>query len=611
MRWKGIIFLVVIFAILVALSFLFTDKWIESKLEETASGLNGAKVEIDNLSFSIFGPELRWDRLQVTDPKNTMINMVESGFCEFKMEFLPLLSNKVIIENIQLSDLRTNTDRENDGAISKEERIVISQPNYVKETVSKLRKRIEDTPALQLAGQVKSANVDSILAILNITSVKKIDSLQKNLTGKYDTWYKELTNLDYGKDLKTIEQKVKSFDVKKLKSIEDYRSALNNVEQINSTISSVSKDFQNKKKSLQSDLSNLKSGVSVVDDWVAADYKSALSMAKIPEINTQNMAEMIFGERVVGQFSQYLGYVGEARSYANKLKSDEPEKQDPPRLKGQDIYFYNQHARPDFWIKNIDLSGQTENQIHLSGFVQNIVSDQRQIGAPTEFDIKGSSDEGASVELTGSLNYLEEIPQEKFNVYYAGFSLANTKISDSDLLPNKVKKGTGKVESSVNLSGDNIEGKVKFTGQNLEFDLSQQGKPKNKIEEIIQSIVKSISTLDLVMSIQGKGDDLKFRINSNLDDLFVKKMNAILSGEVAAAKKKLKSKIDAEVNKYKNKLNNMISAKEKMIQSEIKKYEDMINKQKELVNKKKKEIEDKIKKEQSKQLNKVKDLLKF
>ena len=195
MRWKGIIFLVVMFAIIVALSFVFTDQWLESQLEETASGLHGAKVEFDNLDFSIFGPELKWDRLQVTDPKNTMKNMIESGFCEFKMEFLPLLSKKVIIENIQLSELRTNTDRETDGAISKEERIVISQPNYVKETVNKLKKRVEETPALQLAGQVKSANVDSILSILNITSVKKIDSLQKNLTGKYDTWYKVKQNL--------------------------------------------------------------------------------------------------------------------------------------------------------------------------------------------------------------------------------------------------------------------------------------------------------------------------------------------------------------------------------------------------------------------------------
>jgi uncharacterized protein (TIGR03545 family) len=615
MRWKGVIFLVVVFAIIIVLSFIFTDVWLESQLEQTASGLNGAKVEIDNLDFSIFGPKLNWDRIQITDPKNTMKNMVESGFCEFKMEFFPLLSKKVIIENIQLSGLKTNTDRETDGAISKEERIVISQPNYVKETVNKLKKRVEETPTFQLARQVKSANVDSILSILNITSVKKIDSLQKELTGKYDTWYKEFTNLDYDKDLKAIEQKVKSFDVNKLKGIEDYRNALNNVEQINATINSVNKDFQNKKNSLQNDLSNLKSGISVVDNWVAADYKKALSMAKLPEINTKNIGEMIFGQNVLGQFNQYLGYVAEARNYANKLKSDKPEKQKPPRLKGQDIYFYNKYARPNFWIQKIDLSGQTENGINLSGLVKNIVSDQRQIGATTEIDIKGAGEKGAKVELTGSLNYLEEVPKENFNVSYAGFSLANTKISESKFLPSKVQKGLGSVESTVNLSGDNIEGKVKFVGQKLQFDLSNQPKPKNKLDEIIQSIVKSIDMLDVIMVISGKGSDLKFRINSNLDDLFVKKMKAILGDEIAAAKKKLQEKIDKEVIKYKTQLTGMIAEKENMIRSEIKKYEDMIDEQKQAIESKKKEIEDKIKKEQGKQVDKakdkVKDLLKF
>ena len=579
-------------------------------MEKTASGLNGAKVEIDNLDFSFIGPRLSWDRLQITDPQKTMKNMVESGFCEFEMEFFPLLSKKVIIENIQLSGLRTNTDRESDGAIDKEDRIIISQPNYVKETVNQLKKKVQETPVLQLAGQIKSANVDSILAILNITSIKKIDSLQKNLAAKYETWQKELTNLGYEKELEEIEQKVKSFDVKKLKGIEDYRSALNNVDKINSTISSVSKDFSNKKNNLQSDLSGLKSGITVVDDWVAADYKKALSMAKLPEINTKNMGQMIFGEMITGQFSQYLGYVGEARAYANKLKSDEPEKQSPPRLKGQDIYFYNQYARPDFWIKNIDLSGQTENHINLSGVVKNVVSDQRQIGFPTEIEVKGAGERGAKVEITGLLNYLEEVPKENFNVNYAGFSLANTKITKSKFLPGEIKKGLGKVESAVNLVGSNIEGKVKFTGANLAFDLSNLPKPKTKLDEIIHSVVKSIDMLDVVMKVNGKGNDLSFRINSNLDDLFVKKISSILSGEVNVAKEKLKSKIDAEVNKYKSQLNSVVAEKEKMIQSEIKKYEDKINEQKEAINKKKKEIEDKIKKEQGKQVDKVKDKVK-
>lgn len=611
-RWKGIIFLAVLTAIIIIISLIFSDAWLENKLEENASIINGAKVEIDNLDFSLFGPILSWDRLQVTDPNKTMKNMIESGFCEFKMEFWPLLSKKVIVENVQLSDLRTNTDRETDGKIDdKSLGKQIAESNYVKETVTRLKEKAKSTPTIQLAEQVKSGNIDSILAIMNIRSIKKIDSLQNRLSEKYDKWQKELTNLDYSKDLKEIEQRVKSFDVNKIKTVEDARSSIQKVEGIKSDINKISNDVQNKKIDLQKDLSNMNQKVNQIDDWIAADYKNALSMAKLPEINAQNIAELVFGKTVTDQVTQYLGYVGEARSYASQFKSDKPKKKDPPRLKGQDIYFYNQYARPDFWIKKIDLSGQTESNIRLSGRVENIVSDQKQIGNPTVILVSGSNETGTSLNFEGELNYLEDVPTENFNLHYAGFSLANTKISDSKFMPNSINKGTGNLESVFNLEGDKIDGHIKFTGQNLVFDFSKQAKPKNKFDEIILSIIKSISTVDFVAKIQGHGDNLKFSINSNLDDLFVNRMNAILGNELEAAKQKIKTRIDGEVKKYREKLYSLIKEKEKLLNDEIKKYEQQVNEKKELIDKKKKEIEAKIKNEKSKQLDKIKDVLKF
>ncbi|MFC2088239.1 TIGR03545 family protein [Calditrichota bacterium] len=611
-RWKGIIFFAVLAGFILVLSLIFTDTWLETQLENAGTLVNGAKVDIDNLDFSLFGPIINWDRLQITNPKNTMKNMIESGFCEFKVEFWPLLSKKVIIENIQLSDLRTNTDREIDGKIEDITLIEqIAESNYVKDTVKRLHEKAESTPALQLAGQIKSGNIDSIMAIMNIRSVKKIDSLQKNLSDQYNKWQQELTNLDYSNDLKEIEQKIKLFDVNKIKTIEDFRSALQKVEGVKSDIERISKEVENKKNNLQKDLGNVNHSVGLIDDWIAADYKNALSMAKLPEINTQNIAELIFGKSVVNQVTQYLGYVGEARSYASQFQSDKPEKKEPPRLKGQDIYFYNQYARPDFWIKNINLTGETENNIRLAGIVENIVSDQKQIETPTVIKVGGSNKSGTSLDFDGELNYLKETPNENFNLRYTGFALANTKISDSKLLPNSINKGTGRLESVFNLAGDKIDGQIKFTGQNLVFDFSKQAKPKNKFDEIILSVIKSISTVDFVAKIQGHGDNLKFSINSNLDDLFVSKLNAILGKELEAAKQKIKARIDGEVNKYREKLNSMIKEKEKLLNDEIKKYEQQVNEKKDLADKKKKEIEAKIEKEKSKQLDKVKDVFKL
>ena len=121
-RWKGIIFLAVLAGIFILLTIIFTDAWLEHQLESLGTSAVGAKVEIDGFDFSFSGLHIKWERLQVTNPKKTMKNIVETGHCEFNMEFWPLLSKKVIIENVQVSDLQSDTDRETDGALTKEEK---------------------------------------------------------------------------------------------------------------------------------------------------------------------------------------------------------------------------------------------------------------------------------------------------------------------------------------------------------------------------------------------------------------------------------------------------------------------------------------------------------
>ena len=95
MRKSGIIILLVIVALVFAVGYLLTDSLFESLIEDTATELNGALVEIDDFDFSLAGPKMSWQRLQVTDPANTMQNKIETGLVEFNLEFWPLLSGNL------------------------------------------------------------------------------------------------------------------------------------------------------------------------------------------------------------------------------------------------------------------------------------------------------------------------------------------------------------------------------------------------------------------------------------------------------------------------------------------------------------------------------------
>lgn len=601
-RWKGIIFLAVLAAVFVALSLIFTDRWLEGKLENAGSSIAGAKVEIDNLDLSFIKMKLRWQRLQVTDSKNTWKNIFETGMCDFDLEFWPLLSKKFIVENFQISGFRTYTDRKTDGKIPRPPKSAEkSEPGVVGKTMTKLTDAAGSAAQTQAVSYKQKVNVDSILALLNIQSIKKIDSLKTDLTAKYQNWDARFAKLDVENSAKDIEGKIKTIDLNKIKTVEQLQTALDNANDIKKSVESLTNNLQTTKRDLLSDLNLARSVFGHVDDWIKDDYERARALAKLPEFSAQNIGKLIFGPGLVYQVNHYLGYVETARAYAGKLKSGEPAKEEnPPRLKGQNIYFYNPHARPDFWIKQISLSGETNDGMLLEGQIHHIVSDQKFINKPTDFSIHAGKEQAAQFDLNGVFNYLGAEGVEQFKASYVGFSMAHTKLSDSPFLPNQLEKGSGAVYASLDLQGERLNSEIKFVASNLLFDFGAQAQTKNYFEKIVQDIVRQINEINLIAKIQSEKGDVKVNINSNLDDLFMTNLKNVLSAEVEKAKQKIKERIDKETAKYRAELDKFIRDKETQFNAQLKKYEDVVSAQLAQVDVKKKEIEKKIEDEKKK-----------
>jgi len=91
-RWKGIAVFAGIIVFVFVLSLFLTDQWLENRLEDAGSSLVGAKVEIDGLDIEILDMYMGLNHLQITDPKHTMKNIVETGPIKMDIEFWPLLT---------------------------------------------------------------------------------------------------------------------------------------------------------------------------------------------------------------------------------------------------------------------------------------------------------------------------------------------------------------------------------------------------------------------------------------------------------------------------------------------------------------------------------------
>ncbi len=608
-RWAGVITVVVIAAIIFILGIIFSDEWLEGKLEDLGASIVGAKVEIDDLEIALLEMKIQWQRLQVTDPKQTMKNMFETGLSTYDMEFWPLLSGKVIIESFNITGFKTYTDRETDGKIEKEDKPQVV-PSFVSNTMKGLSDQVSGNVNMNLDKMRGNVDVDSIMGLLKITSGDKIDSLKTVVEQGYEEWNKKLSELNIEQDVKAIENKAKSIKLDNVKDPAQVQRSLKDAQALYKDIEKLTNQIDDVKTNLNNDISNAYASVKQVDDWIAQDYARARSMAKLPDFSVENIGKLLFGSKIVNRVNQVLGYTDKARGYAAKMSSDKQDKEpDPPRMKGQDIYFPVKSHRPKFWIKTMSLTGATNDGMQLEGSAQHIVSNQKQIGQPTVFKLSGGREDGSALDLSGELNYLEDTPREMFEMNYQRISLNHTKLSDSPLFPTELEKGVGAVKANLDLVGETIQGKIIFTGRHIKFDF-KKARSGNDLNRMIRSAIQKINLITINARISGERDKLKFNLNSNLDKAITDNIKEVVGAEIDKAKKQIEDRVRKEVDKRKKELETTLKDKEEELQAEVKKYEAMIDKEKEKVDAKKKEVEKKIEEEKKKLEKGLKDKLK-
>ena len=173
-------------------------------------------------------------------------------------------------------------------------------------------------------------------------------------------------------------------------------------------------------------------------------------------------------------------------------------------------------------------------------------------------------------------------------------------------MPEKVKSGHGNITAELDLAGDEINSKIDFTAQNIVFEQGQPG--KTEFDKIVKDILQKTDIIDFKAKIRGTQKNLKYSLNSNLDDIFMKNLKDRFGAEMDAAKNKIKKQIKQQTAGQRDKLDKLVKDNETKLRAKFGKYETAIEEQLQKIESKKKEIEKKNKKLSKDAANKLKGL---
>ncbi|MEQ8577223.1 MAG: TIGR03545 family protein [Balneola sp.] len=604
MRVKGLIFLAIVTALGFLISWISIDPIVESEIEYQASVANGALVEIDGFDIDLIDLKIRWDRLQVANPENTMSNSFETGEMELDFLFWPTWWERVIVEDIIFKDFKMDTERETDGYFEIPEEEKNAEPSFVAQVIGDVTSEISRNANMEFTNIKTNINVDSLMSKLNLQAPDKIDSLRNGLSKNYQKWDSTFANTKINKEIADIEKTINAIDIKKIKDPKKAIEAIKNVQKLAQQVDSLKTRAENLKNDFQEDFGDSKFSVGRIDNWIQADFQRAMNMAKLPTIDSGNIAQSLFGENLLADYSGYLEYVAIARKYGSRLVGEDKDKIE--RYEGKDYKFSDKYDWPKLWIQNIDLSGETKTAIQLAGQITNISSDQKKTKEPIRFDLGGKDDSNRSMTLKGEFNYLGEEPRETISFTYDGFGLKGSKISPSELLPYPLKTGTGEVSASVSIIDKRFDSEIGYKAKGIAFDFGQNPS-KDRIQQLIRDAVSSTDQINVTALVDNLDGPLKVKVRSNVDDLFVNALKSTVSKEVDRARQKIESRVRSEIGNRKEQLLAFKNEKEAEIRKEYEKLENRVNEEIKKVEEKKEELEKKKKELEDSLKNNIKD----
>ncbi len=602
MRPKGIIILVVLVGLTVGIAYLLSDKLIERSMESAGESIVGAKVEIDNLNFSLLSLSISLERLQVANPKDTWKNIFETGRMSFDMEFAPLFRKKIIINDVTMAGLRIGAKRETDGKILKKS--TDETPGWADKIKANLKKRIASAPVLNLAVLKKKINVDSLFAAIDIQSIKQIEQIKLAADSTQKKWQTAIKEVDPKNELVKIEKEINQIKSREIKGIDDLVNTLEKSKRLYDRLSDFKKDIDQKKNQSVDDFKQFAVMFKSVDNWIEEDFNVLKSKASLGEFTSQNIGTMLFGENLVQTITGILSYIDLARKYmpvAEKFASaGKVEK--PPRFAGQDIRFPLQHPKPNFLMENISLSGATNQAdsndvVSLSGNLKGITSHPRIYGKPLTFDLAAHLPRSKIYQLSGEVDHTKDIPEERYELIASGIALGRIDLPARPYLPSKLNVESGDITTKFNLSGEQLDFNIEINARPVNFSFTDSLAKTDVISQISTDVFNSIDNLKLSAGIKGTSEDLSLQISSNIDNILANRINGVIGKSAEVARSELKKKLNSIVGPKKQEARELVNKYQDQINSEIKKLENGINDKLVIVEQKKKEIEQKIKEE--------------
>jgi len=545
MRWKFVIPFLAFILIIVAFMAFFLDGIVESIVEERASLLNKAKVEIADLDIRFLRPGVGIRGLAVANADNPWRNIVEVGDISISVSVLPLFSKRVVIDEMVMEGLRLNTKRKTSGEL----------PRRLKKRLkAEEKEEPAEVPCVKLPNLdifKKKFDIKEMVDINRLESVRRAKQLSEDVSQWKSRWESELKNLDVKAKVDQIITKVRgsleSLQKTEIKGPADLlklQSDLKNLREATDALKGLKKEIEAKKAAFKGQVAALEKSLrDEIRKLREMDLQAILKDLGLEGMTKARLAEAFLCPFLGKTLNFIWNHADKIRKFMPKRGKDEPV-QTRIRAKGRDVIFPVIKKGPDFLLREARLSMEQEKW-SLKGTIQGITSDPISYGKPTRVDVKGTRPQLA---LNAILDHTSKTPVDTVSLDLAGHPLEGFKFSENPLSLSDITRGFLDLRANLVVKGNAIDLKTRATVKNLVLNFSEEGR-ENLLVTMVKEAMKTVPSFSIGVAAQGTRKNPQMSISSDLDQLFARQLKGFAGKKIDELKASLGMQIDGASGK--------------------------------------------------------------
>lgn len=546
-RWKAIGPLLLLFALIAVLVYLFAEPVAKSTTEQVSTEVLGTQVDVGALDIDPRAISVDLSRLQVANPFDRMSNLVEAANIRVLLEPRALAEKKLVIRRLSLGGMRFGTQRATPAR-------PVRGGGGASAILSSVRQWAQrfDVPLLSLTP------IDTIRQLaLNPTQLSTVREA-KALAARTDSTRQALAQALGGLGVqatvdsaRALADRLAGTDVKQL-GLNGARDAVASAKRTLQQVQEAKGQVEGVRRNVENGVSALRRGLAEVDAARRRDYAFAKGLLQLPSFAAPDIGKAFFGGVSIDRFQQALYWAQVAREHmpAGLLPKEET---GPRRLRasGATVRFPKEHQYPAFLLEagQLDFALEGDNPLHgdYEASVRGLTSAPALYGKPTFFGARRTAAGSAlaSLRVGGVINHLTAQMRDSVSAVAAGVRLPAIRLPKA---PFRLDPQRGSTSLTFALRGDQINGRWSIGSKQVAWSADTAGHKFNDVERVVWRVLSSLNDLNVTAELTGTIRSPNLSVASNLDNAVASRLKAVVGEEVAKAEAKARAEVDRLVN---------------------------------------------------------------